>query len=169
MPKGFTIDIRGFDKTLSNINAKSKGLKNKIAGIIEDEVQQINEEQINAAPVDMGELRQLTFFERIGDLEFGLFSKTEYAPFVEFGTRSLAIIPAGLQSYASQFKGSSGRPFSELLDFIKAWCKRKGIEASAAYPIALKIIKVGTAPQPYFFTPFFAHKAQMIERIKKEL
>jgi len=44
----------------------------------------------------------------------------------------------------------SRKPSKELVKQIRAWTARKGIPEEAAYPIALKIARVGTpVPNPY--------------------
>lgn len=60
----------------------------------------------------------------------------------------------GFERWIIQQKGrgpnKSGKPGRELVERIRGWAKRHGIEEKAAYPIALKIARVGTlVPNPH--------------------
>ncbi len=90
-----------------------------------------------------------------------------YAPYVEFGTKSRVQIPPEIAQYASQFKGKGGGSFDELLKQIRLWCKRKGIDEKAAYPIALELAKKGRKATPFLYPAFKAEEQKFIARIKK--
>ena len=69
------------------------------------------------------------------------FVMPEYAKYVEYGTP----------------------PHFPPIAAIKDWCVKVGIPSEAAYPIAVKISKVGTRPQP-FIRPFFNTKLKKVLR-----
>ena len=168
MGKAFTFELKGADKVLANLNALPKKMKERIAGKIEETMNAINREQVTLAPVDNSFLRQsITAVKKIAEIGFSIEANASYAPYVEFGTRKLAVIPTELESYASLFNKKTGGTFEELLEEIKEWCRRKGIDAKFAYPIALKIVRVGTAPQPFFFAPYLTRKQKLINDIEK--
>ncbi len=65
-----------------------------------------------------------------------------------------------------------GRPPGGIppIDSIKSWTKKKsGVPESAAYPIALKIAKEGTKPQPFMKPAFEKHSKKHFDRVKKAL
>lgn len=64
-----------------------------------------------------------------GGLVFAVGCTMAYAPFVEFGTR----------------------PHFPPIAAIREWCRVKGIPESAAYPICLKIARVGTPERPFLY------------------
>lgn len=134
----FRLDIKGLDKRLNDLAKLPKELKERIEGEIEASVQDINSAQVNQAPIDTGRLRQATYYSKLGELSYGLFSAVEYAPYIEFGTGGLVNVPADLEDYARQFKGAG-------------------------------IKEVNLPARPYFFTPFFAEKNELLNRIKKIL
>lgn len=94
-------------------------------------------------------------------------TNVEYAPFVEFGTKSKAQIPAELAEYASQFKSTSPANFEQFYKDIKKWCQKKGIDEKAAYPIAVSLIKNGQRAQPFLYPAFKAEKSKFINAIKQ--
>jgi hypothetical protein len=60
-------------------------------------------------------------------LVFTIGSKLSYAPYIEFGTGGKVTIPAGYEQFASQFKGSKGGTFAQLLKApLIEWVKSKG-------------------------------------------
>lgn len=69
-----------------------------------------------------------------------VYSTAKHAPFIELGTA----------------------PHFPPLDKIRAWCGRKGIPESAAFPIARAISERGTPERPWLYP---AYKAGMREHI----
>jgi hypothetical protein len=71
-----------------------------------------------------------------------VYSDAKHAPFIEFGTA----------------------PHFPPIDKIKAWCKRKNIPESAAFPIARAISERGTPERPWLYP---AYKAGMRDHVKR--
>lgn len=96
-------------------------------------------------------------------------SNVEYAPFVEFGTKSKAQIPAELAEYASQFKGGTSKVFNwdDYYSDISKWCKKKGIPKEGWYPVAISILRDGIEAQPFLYPAFKAEKSKFINAIKQ--
>lgn len=92
---------------------------------------------------------------------------SDYAPFVEFGTKSKVSVPAELKSYAMQFKGSKKGSFNDLLKNIERWAYRKGLPTEAVFPIALKIARDGTSAKPFLYPAFVMNKKKLEKLIKK--
>lgn len=125
------------------------------------------------APVDEGFLRNAIAPKPATpeNLTASVVVATNYAAYIEFGTRSFAAsyvssLPPDWQSYAAQFKGSTGGGFSDFLLHITEWVKRKGIEPKAAYPIALSILRKGIKPHPFFYPSVRDNYKLLLERLK---
>lgn len=73
-----------------------------------------------------------------------IYSPAKHAPFIEFGTA----------------------PHWPPLDKIRAWCGRKGIPESAAFPIARAISERGTPERPWLYPAFMAAIPGWHERLK---
>lgn len=121
---------------------------------------------------------------------FAIVAQKFYAPFMEFGTKGKYLPIPGTEQIAAQFKGYKGGDFQELLKMILRWVKRKGItgtysvktrrrtgskinqiaeDYSAAWPIALSILKNGVSPHPYFFKQRELVWPVMIRNIKSRI
>jgi len=129
----------------------------------------IQENARRNAPTHFGRLKS--------DIQFGMtpgkdsfeaqvYNTVDYAPFVEFGTKSKVDVPEELTLYAQQFRGSRGS-FDDLLESIERWVHLKGMPPEAAYPIARKIAREGVAAQPYLF-PAVENERPNLERKLKE-
>lgn len=142
------------------------------------------------APVDQGALKGSISYYMDGDMNAVIVAQKFYAPFVEFGTKGKYTPIPGTEQIAAQFKGYKGGDFMELLRMIVRWVKRKGIagtysvktkrrtgskinqlaeDYSAAWPIALSILRNGISPHPYFFKQQEVVWPAMITRIEKKL
>jgi len=125
----------------------------------------------SAAPVDIGQLRQSIgkTTARVAYNVSYVFANAPYAPFVEFGTGVRVKIPAGFEDIASKFKGKDIGNGISFLDAIKAWCKSKGIDEKAAYPIMLKLLNVGMQAQPFLIPAYNKEAKEYPKRLKKGL
>ena len=73
-----------------------------------------------------------------------VYSTAKHAPFIELGTA----------------------PHFPPLDKIRAWCGRKGIPESAAYPIARAIAERGTPERPWLYPAYKAGIQGHVGRIR---
>lgn len=96
------------------LDAKLTRIRTEIPGILKDEVEvtgrltELGAKQ--AAPVDMGKLRQSITYEPFA-AGFGarITANVSYSPFVEFGTGGLVEIPQGWEELAAGFRGKGIR------------------------------------------------------------
>jgi hypothetical protein len=161
--------IKGLEKALKG---KSEALTKNVSNEIQSSVVKINNEQKSLSPVNYGALRSSLIWAKNAPLEFELVSRgagSSYAPYVEFGTGGKVSIPQGLENVAAAYKGGGGGTFRQMIADLKDWCRKKGIPESAAYPIALKILREGVRPQPFFFAPAFAEWNKLKKRIETML
>lgn len=83
-------------------------------------------------------------YEAAKGLRVAVYSDARHAPAIEFGSA----------------------PHFPPLDKIRAWCGRKGIPESAAYPIARKIAERGTPERPWLYPAFTRAMQQHLMRIR---
>lgn len=136
---------------------------------------------------DRGTLRQSISYRKNDKLQYEVFVSTFYAPFIEFGTKSKAKVPSGLEDVANQFKGLKGTGTISLFEAIKAWVKRKKIGATysiatkrkvrqsakeidnIAFLIARSIYKNGINPQPFFYKHIATVRTNLYSRLNQVL
>ena len=143
-------------------------------------------------PVDEGALKNAIAYEIKKDgkgMEVLITAAKFYAPFVEFGTgrfaaEQVAKLPPDWQTYAATFKGSGGPgDFDDFVIKIMAWVKRKGVGAtynvatrrknrqskdelqSAAYAIALSIIRNGSPAKPFLWPAYRDNKKKLLDKL----
>jgi len=95
----------------------------------------------------------------------------KYAAYIEFGTRKFAAsyvgsLPPDWSSYANTFKGKAGGSFKDMLLNIMQWCKDKGIDKKAAYPIARSILINGIRPRPFLYPSVNKNLPLLMQDIK---
>lgn len=197
MGKPFTISVQGLSKLQSRFKSAPVKLRKEIGGELKDSANRINGKQLRLIPVDEGGLKQGTVVKHASDLEHELLSSKRYAPFMEFGTKSKAVIPAELQEFAKQFNQSGPKTkFEDFLKIIAAWVHRKGLDSrsaitgrfstktkrrlgskatqatedeAVAWPIAVSILRKGVKPHPFFYAPYLEEKPKIIKQVKKIL
>jgi HK97 gp10 family phage protein len=161
---------------VQGINDAIKALKKYEAEVVRDTAKEMNkamlmtqtEAKLNA-PVNFGRLRSsiVTTKAKPTDLVASTVVNVNYAPYVEFGTKSKVKVPQGLERYALDFQGKGGS-FDSLLNSIEDWVKKKGIPSEAAYPIALNIAREGVSARPFLF-PAWEKERPKFEQALKEL
>ena len=79
------------------------------------------------------------------------FSMNEYGKYIDYGVRGSKKSPMSARRSPYKF---TGRFKSVPMKPITNWCKRKGIQTSAAYPIAKSIYEKGIAGSMFFLKPY---------------
>lgn len=161
-----SVTIIGFKEYGRKLRDYPKVLRQRIDAEVEDLALDWVERAIASAPADEGFLRNGISAYKQGTSWY-VVSRAAYSAYMEWGTRSLVQVPAELSNYAQQFKGKSFGSFADMLIAIRAWVKRKGIDEEFAFIIALKILRVGVRPHPFFFIHKAAIEIQMKEVMKK--
>lgn len=162
--------IKGLDKVLKDLDKH----KEKAIVAVKTNVQasglDIADDAAQRAPANFGPLKQsYRANSRNNDLAVAIGSDLYYAPFVEFGTRSKTSIPAEFADLAAEFKGGRGGKFEDLLKQIQDWCKRKGIDIKAAWPISIMIARYGTEARPHLTVAFVIGRERLLVNIKRDL
>lgn len=168
----FKVTVTG----ISGLKAEFASIAADLPKIVDGELQTMSQEWVKGAirdaPADQAALRSAISYYKAGELRYEIVAQKFYAPFMEFGTKGKYQPIPGTESIAAQFKGYKGGDFMDLLRAILRWVKRKGItgtysvktqqrtgnrlnqyaeDYSAAWPIAISILKNGINPHPYFF------------------
>jgi phage gpG-like protein len=97
--------ISGIKELQKKFENKAGQLVQRVDSALKYNVTAINDEQVRRAPIDTGRLRGQITVTRIRPMDYAIMANTNYAAYVEFGTGGLVSVPAGLESYAMQFKG----------------------------------------------------------------
>lgn len=161
MSKFITIETKGF-KTVENY-FKSLNKNSQAAMNIEvvDFANKVTAEMKRDVPINYSRLEGATD-NVVKGLRVEFFSKTDYAAYMEFGTKKKVNVPSWVGSYASQFRGrASGGVDSKKA--IEEWAKKKGVNDWKA--VWWHIMKNGVKAHPFFFTT--KNGQNRIELIKK--
>lgn len=153
---GYKLTVVGLDKVLAKLDVKA--MEEDIQLALNDFGLRVVKEAKVLAPKDEGQLTRSINFEP-EKLSVTISVNTDYAAYIEFGTRKFAAIyvstlPAQWQQFAIKFKGYAPGSFADFVKRIMAWVKRKGINEEAAYPIVRKILLEGIKPQPFLYPAF---------------
>ncbi|MGN6436873.1 MAG: hypothetical protein ACTHMM_10085 [Agriterribacter sp.] len=162
-----TVKVEGLSRVLKDLQNKAKEVQQEVALELDASALKMAEDAQTQAPTDMGVLKQGISHRKIDELNYEVVSQVSYSPFIEFGTKSKVKIPSGLQDVAAQFRGAKSE--GDAKKMIYDWCKRKGIEEEAWYPIYRSVMVNGIAPKPFFFKQLAEERPKLIERLKKIL
>ena len=161
-----TVKVKGLQETLRGVDEASRRIQDNIVLELERSAQATRTEAQSRVPTDTARLKASIRISRPDKFKRAVGTNVEYAPFIEFGTKSKVDIPSGLERVAAQYKGAGGS-FDDLLDNVAQWVRRQGIDEAAVYPIALKIAREGVRPQPFLFAPANAEGAELYKRLKR--
>lgn len=161
--------VKGLEKLLKKLNNLSKEVTVGLDQLAEGTSREIQLDAVQRAPVNDGNLRQSIKQNPLGDLKYEVVVGADYGPYVEFGTGPKVQVPAEFADMAQQFKGKGSGSYEDGLKSIKDWCRSKGIEESAAYPIFMSLIKNGQRPQPYLYPAFVKGRIQFLQDVNKLL
>jgi HK97 gp10 family phage protein len=160
---GFALDIsgiKGVEAAIKRIDTKAtKGLSDEMAASAIN----IERSAKRLAPGNLGKLRQSINHDTGNSLFKSVFSTVEYAPYVEFGTRGKARIPAGYEAFAAQYKGKGAKGAWKSIEF---WIKRKGIDPKLTFVIFRSIMRNGISPQPFMIPAYEKEKPALLKRLK---
>ena len=185
-----TFRVDGLSDMINALGKFSTKIENEIALEVAASALKIQTEAKKNAPVNLGTLRNsihLTSTLTEKKTIYRVSTPLKYAPYVEFGTGGKVSIPSGYNDFAGQFKGQKGGNFKEMVLAIAEWVAKKGITGtysvktqrrtggkskktkqnmSAAYAIAISILRKGLRPQPFLLPAFETEKAFLKSKIK---
>lgn len=170
MAAGFNMQVQGLDALASVFKKLPVSAQKELSAELKITADEIRDGAKSDVPVDEARVKNSISTKKTGLLLFEVVAQSNYAGYLEFGTKTKVSVPAGLESVASQLRGSSsatGKPY----EAIQKWVKRKGIAGTystktrkqsrsksslanikqVAWLIWRSIRKYGIKPQPYFF------------------
>lgn len=143
-------------------------MREDVEDFLHEAIQNTETEAVSATPSNTGFLRNSSYSE-VNGLEGVVGFKAQYAAFMEFGTGALVDAPAEWSEYASTFKGQDFGSFEEFKISLLDWMRNKGIEERFLFPIMMKILRVGIAPQPFLYPAWKNNTIKFLENLKKML
>lgn len=186
----FKVKVTG----LAGLKAEFASMSKELPDIVSGELETMSQEWVKLAktdaPADQGALRGSITYYPAGPMKYEIVAQKFYAPFMEFGTKGKYQPIPGTESIAAEFKGYKGGDFMELLRMIVRWVKRKGItgtysvktrrrtgnkinqfaeDYSAAWPIAMSILKNGVNPHPFFFKQMHIVWPKMVRNVESRI
>ena len=122
------INVKGLDQLVRKLKTLPANIRKDTISDIQDAADSIVRDAGNAAPVDLGTLKQSIWnFPRNGGLNYVIRVDAKHAPYIEFGTGTEVEVPTELTAYAEQFRGEGkkdinlpARPF-----FFPAYIKQR--------------------------------------------
>lgn len=172
MAAGLDIKVEGFDRVIKKLGKMPAELLTQTDRVISNAAKGMEKRAVMDVPVDQSALKQTITTEKVGVSDYRVVASAYWAPFIEFGTKRRAKIPADLTAYAAQFKGKKGGNGQGFYDSILEWVKRKGIAGTynvktrrregskvdqqveteqVAFAIYLSIMRNGIHADPFFF------------------
>ena len=190
----FTIQLSGLQSTINRLKQTADDIAHEVDVEIGGRMGDMEKMAKRLAPKDNGDLARSISPNRISLMEWELVAQSDYAAYLEFGTKGYAKVPGELQAYAAKFRGKKGKgTFEQLVDKLTIWVKRKGIAATQikytkdgkvkkagtlsqgiyerqlARFIAMVIMKKGIKPQPFFFPSVYTYRPQIVKNVIKIL
>jgi len=161
--------VTGVDKLLKQFDQFGKEGAKVAAGEVEAAVRDIGKNAIINAPANFGKLRQSIQPEKITKLSWEVKAMASYAGYVEFGTGSHVSVPKEMQEQANALRNQAKGNFDDALDSMRDWCRAKGIDERAAYPILMSILKEGLRPQPYLYPAFKTGSEKFVKNLTNSI
>ena len=161
--------VKGVAQTIAELRKFGKDAEKLINLETETIANQIAKEAKERAPKNYGKLAQSISHEKINPANYKVTVNEMYAAYMEFGTGGKVQVPAEFSNMAASFKGGTGRSFKDGLEAIKIWCRAKGIDEKAAYPIFAKILGAGINPQPFLYPAWMKGKTDYQNNLTKLL
>lgn len=161
--------VLGTERLLKQFDKFGKVGQKVISAEIEAIARQISGDAKKNAPSNFGTLRQSIQPEKITPLSWEVVAMASYAGYVEFGTGSKVSVPKEMQEVANAIKSNPKGNIDNALDSIKDWCRAKGIDERAAWPILMSILEQGLRPRPFLFPAWMKGSKDLIKNLQKQL
>lgn len=152
MAKFFSVQIKGDDTIRRNVQRLRKNFPELLERANLDtaeEVRDLARDNVkNLDAFDTGDLFD-SIAIRVSPKGFSVTvgSTAKHAPFIELGTA----------------------PHFPPLDKIRAWCRRKGLDERAAFPIARAISERGSPERPFLYPAYLVGMRHHITRVRQYL
>jgi len=161
--------VKGLKGVLGSLKKFGEESKKSVEIITFANAKDIELSAKSLAPKNVGKLAQSIHTKEVNKTFYKIVVGLDYGAYVEFGTGAKVRVPTELKDQAAKFRGGRGGSFKDGLRSIKDWCRTKGIDESAAYPIFISILRNGITPQPYLYPSWKAGQKEYLKDLKKEL
>lgn len=161
--------VRGISQTIAELRKFGKETEKKIDAETQAIAFQIEGDAKKLAPKNFGKLAQSISNNKVEMSRYKVTVNEYYGAYMEFGTGTKVKVPAEFKSIADSFKGQKRGNWRDALESIKAWCRAKGIDEKAAYPILAKILGAGVNPQPFLYPAYVKGKKDYLNNLKRLL
>lgn len=158
--------VSGVDKLLKQFDQFGKEGEKNAAGEVEAAARDIETKAKKLAPANFGKLRQLISPEKVNKLTWEVEANAPYSGYVEFGTGSKVSVPAEMQELANSIRGKKGGNVDDALESLKDWCRSKGIDERAAWPILMSILDEGLRPRPFLYPAWKQGSATFMKNLE---
>lgn len=159
--------VKGINETIKELRKFGKDAEKLIDAETEAIAFQIENDAKVLAPKNFGKLAQSISNLKVKMSNYKVTVNEKYGAFMEFGTGTKVQVPAEFKNMAASFKGQKSGTFKQGLEAIKIWCRAKGIDEKAAYPIFAKILGAGVNPQPFMYPAYVKGKKDYLNNLKK--
>lgn len=129
--------VKGLDALVRKLRMMPENIKKDMKDDIRDAADMIVIDSANAAPVDLGFLKNsISNYPKNKGLNYVVRVGANYAPYIEFGTGTEVQVPSELSDYAIQFKGEGKRD-------------------------------INIPARPFFFPAYFKHRNELIKNLRE--
>jgi len=161
------INIVNLDKIVEKYETFGKKGRDAAAELVFDvssETAEQAKKNARGQSFDRGSLVQGIYVKKRGEMDADVIASAAHSGYVEFGTGAQVKVPPAFQSIATKIRS---RPKKDgALQAIREWCKRKGIDEKAAWPILMAILKRGLTPKPFFYPAFLFARGEIKRKAK---
>jgi len=159
--------VKGINETIKELRKFGKDAEILIDAETEAIAFQIENDAKNLAPKNFGKLAQSISNSKVKMSNYKVTVNEKCGAYMEFGTGKKVNIPSEFKDIANSFKNQKSGSFKDGLEAIKIWCRAKGIDEKAAYPIFAKILGAGINPKPFLYPSWIKGKKDYLNNLSK--
>ena len=163
------MSVKGTNEVIAELRKIGKDMEKRIDATTQEAAKSIESNAKKLAPKNFGKLAQSISEDKVKDLTYKVTVNELYGAYMEFGTGAKVNVPAEFKDMAASFKNQKTGSFKEGLESIKIWCRAKGIDEKAAYPIFAKILGAGINPRPFLYPAWTQGKKDYLKDLKNLL
>jgi len=161
--------VNGVNKVIADIRAFGREAEKRISQETEAIAFQIEADAKRNAPKNFGKLAQSISHEKINASNYKVTVNEFYGAYVEFGTGKMYKPHPEWDHMAAQFKGPTGRPFSDFVEAMKIWMRAKGYDESNAWIACINVLKNGQEAQPFLYPAYVKGRKDYEKNLKQLL
>lgn len=163
------LQVKGASEVIKELRKYGKDIETRINDETEAIAFQIEADAKQRAPKNFGKLAQSISKSKVSESNYKVTVNEDYGGYMEFGTGVKVNVPMEFKDLAASFKNNKKGTFKQALESIKLWCRSKGIDEKAAYPILAKILGAGVNPQPFLYPAWVKGKKDYLNNLNKLL